>query len=739
MKCLMKYSWILLFCIGLAKAQQQLFSIEEIIENLVQNAEEEGFDFDTYFETFSFYSENPLDLNKASKDELLSLKLLNERQIISLLQYLENQGELITIYELQAVPNFDLNTIYNLLPFVKVRGSVDDFFVPFSKLIAGGQHQLFFRYIQQFPNREGYLRDETENSRYLGSPSRLYFRYRHQYGNKLSYGITGEKDAGEQFFRGANKQGFDFYSAHFFWQPNKKLKSIALGDYEVRFGQGLIMWSGFGFRKSPMTTNVKRESQTLRPYTSVNEYLFLRGAAATFEHKNWQFTPFVSAKKVSANIGFSDTLNTELERVTIQVNGFHRTPSEVAQKNSLWEVKTGANLQYRKRTWHVGLNTVFHYFDKPIVRQERLYNSFQFSDQKLLASSIDYNWLYKSFHFFGENAMSISQSQMGTGFLNGVIFTPDKNIDFAIVHRLYDKKYQTVNFVNAFAESTTPNGEHGIYMGTALRPLKAITISAYADIYKLTWLKFRSSAPAHGVDLLTEVNYKPKRNFEMYVRYKYEDKMQNTSIRLDQKNQIAVNDANRHYLENRFTDLILNDPSEFEDDLGNSVLQPTPNLTKGEIESARFETHHTLERFRWNLRYTHNKTWSFQTRAEFSFFTDEINEKAGGVMLFQDVKYHPLSFPMSFSARFAVFDINRFNAAIYAYENDILYQFSIPAFNNQGARFYLNIRYKATRFMDIWLRVAQTYYTNINTIGSGLDRIDGNKLTEIKAQVRFRF
>lgn len=739
MKTWWRYGVMAMFCWSTLFAQQSLYNIEEIIENLVQNAEEEGFDFDTYFETFSYFAENPLDLNRATRDDLISLRLLTDRQIASLQQYIEKQGDLIAIYELQAVPHFDLNTIYNLLPFVKVRGDIDDYFVPFGKMLTGGQHQIFFRYIQQFPKREGFLRDEDEPSRYIGSPSRLYFRYRHQYGNKLSYGITGEKDAGEPFFRDVNRQGFDFYSAHFFWQPNKKVKTIALGDYELRLGQGLVMWSGFGFRKSPMTTNVKRESQTLRPYTSVNEYLFLRGAAVTFQYKNWEFTPFVSARKVSANIAFSDTINAEIERVTIQTNGFHRTPSEIARKNALWEVKAGANLQYRKRTWHVGLNSVMHYFDKPIVRQERLYTQFLFSDQQLISNSLDYSWLYKSFHFFGENAISISPSQVGFGALNGVLFTPDKNIDFALVHRYYDKKYQTVNFVNAFAESSTPNGEHGVYMGTVIRPLKSIAISAYADVYQFTWLKFRSSGPAHGVDLLGEVAYRPKRNMEMYVRYKYEDKMQNTRILLNRNNQLLITPQNRHYLESRFEELLFTDSENFEDEFGNHVLQPTATLNKTTIEGARFITHHTLQRLRWNLRYTHNKIWSFQTRVEFSFFNDEINEKAGGVMIFQDVRFNPLSFPLSFSTRFALFDVNRFNAAIYAYENDILYQFSIPAFNNRGARFYLNLRYKATRNLDFWFRVAQTYFTNINTIGSGLDRIDGNKLTEIKAQMRVRF
>jgi hypothetical protein len=734
MRTLLKYLIVLMVLLQTAKAQVQFLSIDEVIENLVQSAEEEGFDFDTYYETFTYFAENPLDLNSATYDDLVSLKLLNERQIISLLQYIEQQGELIAIYELQAVPYFDLFTIYNLLPFVRVKGDIEDYRVDFKTLLTKGQHQIFMRYIQQFPKRDGYLRGEDNPSRYMGDPTRLYFRYRHNYGNKLSYGVTGEKDAGEEFFRGSNKQGFDFYSAHFFWQrDNKKLKTIALGDYEIRLGQGLAMWSGFGFRKSPMTTNVKKNSNILRPYTSVNEYLFLRGAAVTIEHNNWQFTPFISAKKVTASMNFADTLDTELERLTIQMSGFHRTPSEIANKNQLLEAKAGASLQYRKRTWHVGLNNVYHYFDKPIIRQDRLYSTFLFSGQKLFASSIDYAWLYKSFHFFGENAVSVSPGQVGFGALNGVLFNPDKSIDFAIVHRYYDKKYQTINFANAFAESSTPNNEHGIYIGTEIRPLRGIIINGYADFYKFPWLNFRTARPSHGVDLLGQVAYRPKRNFEMYVRYKYEDKLQNTRIQFNHQNYLPITPSNQHYLQSRFLDIIFS-----EDELGNTVLEPG-QYSKTELENARFVTHHILQRLRFNTTYTHNKTWTFQTRAEFSFFGDEINPRRSGVLVFQDVRFNPLSFPMSFSTRFALFDVQSFSAAIYAYENDILYQFSIPAFNNRGARFYVNIRYRVTRFMDVWFRVSQTYFTNIDVIGSGLTRIDGNKLTEVKAQVRFRF
>ncbi|MEZ4759397.1 MAG: hypothetical protein R2810_06365 [Flavobacteriales bacterium] len=55
------------------------------------------------------------------------------------------------------------------------------------------------------------------NSRlYLGPSYKLYTRYRFRYRQNISFGITAEKDEGEEFFTGAQPDGFDFYSAHLF-------------------------------------------------------------------------------------------------------------------------------------------------------------------------------------------------------------------------------------------------------------------------------------------------------------------------------------------------------------------------------------------------------------------------------------------------------------------------------------------------------------------------------------------
>ena len=64
-------------------------------------------------------------------------------------------------------------------------------------------------------------------------------------------GLTAEKDAGEPFFCKYNKKGYDFYSAYFFLQDVKKLKSLAIGNYRVSFGYGLVInTGGFSFGKS---------------------------------------------------------------------------------------------------------------------------------------------------------------------------------------------------------------------------------------------------------------------------------------------------------------------------------------------------------------------------------------------------------------------------------------------------------------------------------------------------------
>ena len=174
--------------------------------------------------------------------------------------------------------------IKQLLPFVTVTepgilGSA-------APTLSNNRQQVILRWSRQLEDKAGYEvpAADTSATRYLGSADHLYFRYRYTRGDRVSAGITAEKDAGEEFFKGSNRKGFDFYSAHLFIKnPVRRVKSLALGDYAVTMGQGLLVYQGFAARKSAVSTLVSRSGRPLRAFSSVSEYDFFRGAAAVFD------------------------------------------------------------------------------------------------------------------------------------------------------------------------------------------------------------------------------------------------------------------------------------------------------------------------------------------------------------------------------------------------------------------------------------------------------------------------
>ena len=108
-------------------------------------------------------------------------------------------------------------------------------------------------------------------------------------------------------------------------------------------------------------------------------------------------------------------------------------------------------------------------------------------------------------------------------------------------------------------------------------------------------------------------------------------------------------------------------------------------------------------------------------------------------MFYQDVLLRPKNFPVIVTARYAIFDTDDFNSRIYAYENDLLNSFSVPAYFFRGSRVYLNLRYRGIRNLTLEARIAQTYLSNRDVFGSANDQIDGNVRTEARAQLRYNF
>ncbi len=675
-------------CIAQVPEKQQevpTTTIEQQFENITENSEDVETEDDAYVQQMAQFQKNPININYASEADLKELRLITPIQIQNLISYRNYLGILINLYELQAVPGWDIATIQKIRPYITVNKNAD-IFSAFGERLKDGEHTILLRATQVIEKSDGYKIDPNAGKTYYpGAQQRLFVRYRYNYKNLLQYGVVGEKDAGEQFFKGSQKQGFDFYSAHLFAKKIGIIKSLALGDYTVNMGQGLTQWMSLAFKKGPDVLATKREADVLRPYNSAGEIFFHRGMGITLAKKNWEATLFGSYKKIDANFAAGDTTQTQDDFVTsFQTSGFHRTASEVADKAVQRQLAFGGNLSYKFKKLHVGVNGIQYSLKFPLVKSAEPYNLYSLSGKSFGNYSTDYSYTYNNFHFFGEAAIT---NKKYPAFVNGLLISVANNIDMSFVYRNISKGYQSL-YTNAFTESSTPSNEKGFFSGITIRPTNAWRVDAYADFFRFPWLRFRVNAPAAGSDYFLQINYKPNKIFEIYTRFRSESKSINYN-----PNELTISPV---------------------------VPQPRQN-------------------WRTQFSYKINPELSFRSRVEAVWFNKKGESAETGFLLYADVTYKPSMKPYSANMRLQYFETEGYNSRLYAYENDVLYSFSIPVFYDKGYRYYINVNYDVNKKLTLWARVAQYLYPERTTIGSGLDEIQGNHRTEVKLQALYKF
>ncbi|MBL0113655.1 MAG: helix-hairpin-helix domain-containing protein [Saprospiraceae bacterium] len=657
--------------------------VEDLIQSYIESRSEDGdFDYNTFMDRLESIKKHRVNIN--DPDQLDDFILLRPSQIAFLKSYIQTQGALISLYELQSVPGFDLNTIRAILPFIALDAGFDTYSLPFSSMLAGSTHQVFLRFGRVLEDQAGYAPPVGNKAHYTGGPSRLYMRYRMSYENRLSVGLTAEKDPGEEFFSGSNRQGFDYYSFHAsLRKPNKHIEEIILGDYNIRLGQGLIMQSGFGIGKSPWSTNIRKGERTLSAYSSVNETNFFRGLASNIKlNPSIDATLFVSRRRKDGNV-LLDSIDRESAFSSFQESGYHRTLSEIADEDKIKESLVGGAFRYKGKHGHLGLNTVYVDYDKSFQKQSNLYNQFSFTGTSLFQSSVDHSFQWRNFNFFGEYAVA---SPGSSAFIEGLQLALDKNFDLAVLYRNLDPKFPAL-YSNAFTESTLATNENGLYVGAEIRPATRWKIAAYWDNWNHPWLKFGVQGPSDGNEQMMRLTYTIKRKMEAYIQYRNKSKEENVSS---------------------------NDP-------------------------LRSLNHNSKKSYRFNFNYQWSKSLETRNRIEASHFKTSSNTKYHGWMIYQDLLYHPIDHPVTLSTRLAYYDVENFDAGIYAYENDLLYNFYVPVYSGRGWRNYFNLRYDGIRSLTLEGRYAVTYQPDAISLGSGLDLINGHKRSEVKFQIRYTF
>ena len=723
-----------LFAVSFAKAQIAIDTLsanalnELLIEQVERLAEDsdDDIDYEELLDYYIFLSDNPVNVNSDEMVRLVELHLISAFQYEELKNYRRYYGDFLFYDELEMVDGFDAQTIDIIRPVIYIGQDKSKDKITLSKLARYGKHQLLGRYEQVLEKQQGYLPTTDSallakpNSRYLGCPQKLQFKYTYNYRNKIRAGFVLEKDAGEMFFTdkvsdtikallGKNYQrGFDFVGFHLFAKDLGIVKAAALGDYQLSFGQGLTLWSGMSFGKAGAGSSVMKQARGITPKASASEYGYMRGAAVTLGAGPFSGTVFYSNRMVDANISVADSLESEAEFVSsLQETGYHRTIGELQDRHAIRQQIVGGHLSYAIAHFEVGYTAHHTWLSVPLELRPSHYNQFYFQGTQLTDQGIDFKYVKGKVAVFGEVAMSINpgtevpepvegpttgvsslrQAQDSTtlGFagLAGITFKPTGYLNFTMMYRDYGKMYQNL-MSNAFGEGSRNQGQRGVYLGVEVAPAPYWNILAYVDQFQYTWLTSQVNAPSRGHDYYMRITHSFNRRTTAYLQFRSKTKMKNS------------------------TDAFV---------------------------FSHYPIFYTKNTVRFNINYQIVGDFHCSNKAEYAHYRNDDGSNQHGYFLCQDIAYKPENLPFSLTFRYAIFDAKDYNARIYAYENDVLYSFSVPALYGKGMRFYLLGKVKLFDALTLYARIGRTIYSDRDVIGSGLTQIEGNHKTDVKAEI----
>lgn len=636
--------------------QDQELNYEELYENLLQRVA------------------NPLDLNTATAEEFRSLFVLKESQIKELLAYRE-KNPFLSVYELQVLPGFDLATIYRLIPFVWVGAS--PYKGPLWARIREEKNNYFLVRLERTLEQKGGFIDPDSAQRYLGSPNKWYARFRTSRANDFSLGFTLEKDAGEAFRWARRQAGFDFYSAHVQLNNLGKVKNLIIGDYHAQFGQGLVLGGGFGVGKGAETiTTLRKSTLGFLPYTSVNEFGFLRGVALSIE-----LSRHLRANLLVSHVARDGSLtqdSTEASLSSLLLSGFHRTPREIFNRKQVGETNLATAFEFRGNALQAGLLIHQTQFSTPLRPNPSLYNHFFYSGHQNSNASFFFNYNLSNFTFFGEAAQTFRH---GKAAILGLLGSISNELDMSLVVRTYARNFYSF-YGNALSENSSAQNESGVYWGWKYVPSKKVTASGYVDLFRFPWLRYRSYAPSDGSEWLVKLHYRPSKATSAYLQLREETKARNV-----------------------------------------------------DSEQVTYRVQPGTKRNLWlNVDYTAGP-FDFKSRLQHSWY-QHAGITTTGFALIQDISFSYRKILLT--TRYTLFDTDNFENRQYIFERDVWLAYSIPGYQGTGIRTYIVAQFQLSQKIDLWLRWARTAYQNQTSIGSGGEQIDGNSKNDLKLQARIR-
>ena len=486
----------LIFCIGTvcARAQNER-SWEEWLGTMSDVDDAESDRLELTYEELSELENHKIDLNRCTRDELLQLPFLSAQQVMDFIEYRDRHGRIETVVELYMIRSMEKSTIDLLSHFATIYPEVVKDTLPSLKnLIRYGRHEFLATFKAPFYNRRG-----DENG-YLGYKYKHWLRYTFTSGQHVKLGLVASQDAGEPFFAGQNKAGYDYYSFYLMLQKWGCVRRMVVGRYRLKFGMGLVINNSFGLGKINTLATLGRSTNNIMPHGSRSEANYLQGAAVCFRLSDrFSLTAFASLRKVDA------TLNRNSSTVaTLLRTGYHRTKSEMERRRNTSESLFGANLNFFHNGWHAGITGFYTAFNRELQPSTtQLYRRWYPQGSRFWNASIDYGYVSGRLNLSGETATGNCQ-QVAT--INTVSYQLTSTLTLVALQRYYPYQYYSL-FSRSFAEGGAVQDESGVYLGGDWLIGRFMKLMFYTDYAWFAWPKYRISESSGSWDNMAQLSW----------------------------------------------------------------------------------------------------------------------------------------------------------------------------------------------------------------------------------------
>lgn len=638
----------------------------------MEDAEAESWEQD--YEMLSELNHQPLDLNSATRDELEALPFLSAQQVEDIMAYRYRHGELQTLGELQMIPSLDFESRRLLQSFIFLGHQPQEPSFPrLDSLLRWGKHDVTASLRVPFYRRQG------DRNGYLGYPYKHTVRYKFHYGTRLQFGLLGAQDAGEPFFSAGNGMGYDHYAWYLMLRRLGRLEALAVGQYRLSFGMGLVMNGGFTFGKVATLQNLGRSTATIRPNTSRMESGYLQGAAVTLRLSPSTLHPSLSTLLLTAYGScrpLDATPNNDGTIATLLTDGYHRTPSEMRRKHNVTQTDAGLHLDYRLGALRLGATAAYTHLSRSLKpNTQTLYRRHYPQGTDFLNASLDYRYTTHRLSLSGETAID-GHASLAT--INALSFQPSSSFSIMALQRFYAYRYHALH-ARSFAEGGRVQNESGLYIGATWRPTRHLQLTAYTDYVWFAWPKYQISQSSWAWDNLLSATY-TRRNWTLTGRYR---------LHLRQRDN-----EDKTVLINR-------------------------------------------QEHRGRLTFSYDTRWgiTLHTQADMAYVNN--NENDLGYMVSERLSTQFKDIKIDVGAGY--FHTDNYDARLYLYERAPLFQFSFPMFYGEGIRYWFMARTRLINNLSFTAKLGVTNYFDRPTIGTDKQLVNNSSMTDLDLQLTYKF